>query len=421
LEEPPPVSVRRNSRKTAEPFAEIANTEPIPWCERGLYLPGRPSFILDPLWHAGAYYVQEASSMLLNTALRQFAGTPRRVLDLCAAPGGKTTLLADFLADDALLIANETIRSRVPMLQENVTRWGWPNVAVTNEDPENFAPLAGFFDVVVIDAPCSGEGMFRKDPKAIAEWSAENAAMCAARQKRILTAALPLIRPGGLLLYSTCTFNPDENDGAAAFVLAQGGFEVLTLQMPAAWGMTATEYGVSCYPHQCRGEGFYLTVLRRDGDNVAEIMRPAPANETPFDAAEWLTEPERFTFTTNKNAEIIALPKAIVADVEQVHFVLPRLRSGLRLGGFKGRDFVPAHELALSAAVADTIPRLPLSRLEAVRYLRKETPDVPADTPHGWTLATYENLPLGWAKVMPGRMNNYLPTEWRIRQAERER
>jgi 16S rRNA C967 or C1407 C5-methylase (RsmB/RsmF family)/NOL1/NOP2/fmu family ribosome biogenesis protein len=421
LSDAPPVSIRRNRRK---PGAAFPNAEPIPWCPSGAYLPERPTFILDPLWHGGAYYVQEASSMLLYAALRRFATEPRprRVLDLCAAPGGKTTLLADFLEDDALLIANEVIRSRVRILQENVTRWGWPNIVITNHDPAEFAPLAGFFDLVVVDAPCSGEGLFRKDPNAVGEWSEENAAHCAARQRRILETALPLVRPGGLLFYSTCTFNPDENDGAIADALADGGWEVLPFPAKPEWGMTTTEHGVACWPHRVRGEGFYLAVLRRAGNTLpsanAGVKSPAPLPAALSElAARWLAAPERFTLLAGTEpATIAVLPAVIAADAEMVRTVLPRSRPALMVGTMKGRELVPTHELALSVACSPELPAVELSRADALRYLKKETPELPPETAAGWNRMQYGGAALGWAKVIPGRMNNHLPTDWRIRQ-----
>jgi 16S rRNA C967 or C1407 C5-methylase (RsmB/RsmF family)/NOL1/NOP2/fmu family ribosome biogenesis protein len=414
----PPVSIRRNRRKPAEVFLDA---EPIPWCPSGAYLSERPAFILDPLWHGGAYYVQEPSSMLLDAALRQFATAlrPRRVLDLCAAPGGKTTLLADFLEDDSLLVSNEVIRSRVRILQENVTRWGWPNVVVTNHDPADFTPLAGFFDIVVVDAPCSGEGLFRKDPNAVGEWSEENAALCAARQRRILDSALPLVRPGGLLFYSTCTFNSAENDDTIADALAQGGWEVLPFSTPPEWGMTATEHGVACWPHRVRGEGFYLSVLRREGKSFPSPSLPVARGTVPQGelAMRWLAEPERFTLVTGSApATIAAVPETIAPDMVTVRGALPRSAPVLTVGPIKGRDLVPAHELALSVACAPEIPSVELTRADALRFLKKETLELPSDTPGGWNRMQYAGVAIGWAKVMPGRMNNHLPTDWRIRQ-----
>ena len=216
LATPPPVSIRLNPRK---PAVDIVGLTPVPWCAEGFYLPSRPVFTLDPLFQAGAYYVQEASSMLLAEAIRQTVGkrkpyagqAPLKALDLCAAPGGKSTLLASALPPHSVLVCNEVIRSRVPVLRENIDKWGYANVVVSHHDPDDFAPLAGFFDLVMIDAPCSGEGLFRKDPKAMNEWSPEHVMLCAARQGRILAASAPLVAEDGWLIYSTCTYNDAEN------------------------------------------------------------------------------------------------------------------------------------------------------------------------------------------------------------------
>lgn len=359
--------------------------------------------------------------MLLDFALRQFATEihPRRVLDLCAAPGGKTTLLADFLEDDALLVANEVIRSRFRILQENVTRWGWPNIIVTNHDPADFTPLAGFFDVVVVDAPCSGEGLFRKDPNAVGEWSEENAALCAARQQRILDAVLPLIRPGGLLFYSTCTFNSDENDGTITSVLANGGWEVLPLAIPSVWGVMATEHGIACWPHRVCGEGFYLSILRRKGKATLSSPLAVSSSSIPQSelAALWLADPERFTLVAGSApATVAAVPATNTSDAATVRAALPRSFPLLTVGTIKGRVIVPAHELALSVACSTEAPSVEMTRADALRFLKKETLDLPSDTPVGWNRMQHGGVAIGWAKVMPGRMNNHLPTDWRIRQ-----
>lgn len=425
LHQPAPVSVRQNSRKPSSlPFETRAN---IPWCAEGWYLESRPTFILDPLWHAGTYYVQEASSMLLDFALRQTTplNQPLTVLDICAAPGGKATLLINRLNENSLLIANEVIRTRVAPLTENLVRWGFPNVVITNHDPETFAQtLRGYFDVVVVDAPCSGEGLFRKDPEAIREWSEENGERCAARQKRILTAAQELVRPDGLLFYSTCTLNPAENEANIHWLLAQGGWEIVPLTLPNEWGLRLAEVGYQCLPHRCVGEGFYLCVLRRTAGTAGELASPSslsgvfPISNLDKTIAQYLAEPENWMILEQRG-KIAAVPISVAGRVRDICTVLPRSQPILRLGEYKGRDFVPAHELALSLARHADIPAIVLDRDSALRYLRKDPFDLPQDSPSsspGWCLATYRGQSLGWLKVLPGRFNNYLPNEWRIRR-----
>ena len=205
-----PVSIRLNPMK---PFAFRFGERAVPWCGSGFYLQGRPTFTFDPLFHAGCYYVQEASSMFVEQALRRYVGKePVVMLDLCAAPGGKSTHLRSLLPEDSLLVANEVIRNRSQILAENLTKWGHPDVVVSNSDPSDFARLEEFFDVILTDVPCSGEGMFRKDPVAVSEWSPENVEICWQRQRRIISDIWPCLKPGGILIYSTCTYNTKENE-----------------------------------------------------------------------------------------------------------------------------------------------------------------------------------------------------------------
>lgn len=422
LSEPQPISIRWNPRKVVADTED--STERIPWCKEGRYLAERPIFTLDPLFHGGAYYVQEASSMLLQHVLEHVGreDRPLRVLDLCAAPGGKATLLASWLRDSDLLVANEAIRSRLPALRENLTRWGWPNVIVANHDPDEMARvLPGFFDVVVVDAPCSGEGLFRKDPDAVREWSVGNAALCAARQHRILEAATTLVSDGGLLVYSTCTYNPAENDENLRALAESKEWEVLPLTVPAEWGTGVTEYGLQCWPHRCKGEGFYIAVLRRAGEFrevVTSFVKLPGTSLGPLEtetATTFLRETEQFHLYQDRTGGVKAVPESVSAATFQILNVLPRALALLTVGNFKGKELVPAHELALSVARNSDLPTVALSREEAIRYLRKDPFELPEGTPNGWTLATYSGLFLGWLKIMPGRFNNYLPTEARIR------
>ena len=252
---PPPVSIRLNPRKTANAFP---GTEEVPWCPNGRYLPQRPSFTADPLFHAGAYYVQEASGMAL-WQLKPFLQTINapRVLDACAAPGGKSTLLLDIMPEDGLLVSNEIIRSRVPVLAENLARWGCSNVVVSQNDPASFSGLPDYFDLIAVDAPCSGEGMFRKDPEARKEWSPAHVEFCAQRQRRILNDLWPALKPGGLLLYSTCTFNRKEDEDQVAWLCDTLGAKLIL--------------GPQKYmPHKVKGEGFFMAlVATQDGAAVS--------------------------------------------------------------------------------------------------------------------------------------------------------
>jgi 16S rRNA C967 or C1407 C5-methylase (RsmB/RsmF family)/NOL1/NOP2/fmu family ribosome biogenesis protein len=423
-----PVSIRLNPHK---PGFDTTGLEPVPWCYEGFYLPERPVFTLDPLFQAGAYYVQEASSMLLAEAMRQTVGQrklyagapPLRALDLCAAPGGKSTLMASVLPSDGLLVCNEVIRSRVPVLRENVEKWGYANVAVTNHDPDDFAPLAGFFDLVMVDAPCSGEGLFRKDPKAVDEWSPEHVQLCSARQKRILSAVAPLVAHRGWLIYSTCTYNDAENLDNVRF-LTQNGFENVPLNVPEQ-GVTVREtegcVGYQCFPHRVRGEGFFISVFRKKSGEAEPVSRARgfrsakPVHHKQLNALQtYLREPGKFSYWQKPNDEIVAVPLVLEKSLVLLDSALKNKGFGITMGTFKGTDFLPDHALALSTELSANVPGLDLSHDDALRYLKKENLSL-TDVPKGWLLARYEGLSLGWMKGLGNRVNNYLPKDWRIR------
>lgn len=425
LQQAAPVSIRHNSAKVAASSFE----DPILWCNEGQYLQNRPVFTLDPLFHAGAYYVQEASSMLIGHALAQVADLtqPLRVLDLCAAPGGKTTLLASLLHPDSLLLANEVIKSRVSILKENIQKWGLPQVHVSNHDPQSLGGLDDFFDIIVIDAPCSGEGLFRKDPAAINEWSPDSVQMCAGRQKRILSAALPLLKSGGILVYCTCTYNDTENQENAQFVIETGEFEELKITLPTEWGVWAKTYGYQCYPHRVKGEGFFFSVFqkkepvfdpeakyfaKKGRDYRFRSFKALLPRETT-EVKRWLARPDDFHFFIKPNDEIIAVLDSQLEDLKIIDNILFAKGLGLEMGVFKGKDFIPSHALALSVELAEELPRIELSESEALQFLKKE--NFPLEAPKGWLLATYQGLGLGWMKSLGNRFNNYLPKDWRIR------
>ena len=420
-----PVSIRLNPAKPTG-LLNINKLVPVLWCAEGFYLPQRPVFTLDPLFWAGAYYVQEASSMLLVEAMRQIVkpNYAPKVLDLCAAPGGKSTLLASALPSNSLLVCNEVIRTRVPILRENLEKWGFPNVAITNHDPEDFQKLSSFFDIVLVDAPCSGEGLFRKDPDAVQHWSPDAVAMCSARQKRILSQAAPLVDDGGWLIYSTCTYNDHENCENVKF-LTENGFRNYPLMIPAEWGIVEVEtegtVGYQCYPHRVRGEGFFMSVFRKTGFTTKNSLnarhfktinpeRPKQAAQ----AATWLANPADFSIWNKPNGDVMALPKSLEKNMLILDNALHNKGFGLELGQFKGSDFVPSHALALSTAISRDLPGIDFLEDDALRYLKKENL-ILAEPAKGWLLARYDGLNLGWMKAVGNRVNNYLPNQWRVR------
>ncbi len=427
LSSPPPVSIRLHPVK-ADPQSAIPNPQsaiPIPWHPLGYYLSERPAFTFDPYWHAGAYYVQEASSMFLYEALRQAADLPLRpkILDLCAAPGGKSTLLTAFIGSEGLLVSNEFVRARVGILRENLERWGVPNVAVTHTDAAAFSRLAGWFDVVAVDAPCSGEGLFRKDPDAMQEWSPKAVEHCALRQREILQEAVQALAPGGVLLYSTCTYNRQENEDNVRWLCKEYALAPISLEIPAAWGIESNEWGFRFFPHKLAGEGFFISVLRKPAGAPARCPKPAgfqflqavPKNQLPA-LTSWLSDGDSWRFYRTPREEIVALPAAVADDFLTLDPVCKAKWFGVPLGAFKGKDFVPDHALALSLARSKALPMADLDREQALQFLRKEHFDLPAGVPSGWVLAGFGGLVLGWIKAMPNRMNNYLPMERRIRK-----
>lgn len=410
LNEEAPTSVRLNPTKHLETLHLHTDGE-VPWASSAYYLKERPVFTLDPLFHAGTYYVQEASSMYLEQHIRSFAPTDARVLDLCAAPGGKSTHLSSLLSPQSLLVANEVIRSRSFILSENLTKWGNSNTIVTNNDPKEIGRLTAFFDVLVTDVPCSGEGMFRKDHDAMNEWSPQNVRLCAERQRRIMADVWDALKPGGLLIYSTCTYNREENEENIDWICEELGASLLT--EPRRF-----------MPHRSRGEGFFIAALRKTGESRSEKAakptrergRRSQTKPIPPALAGWLTDAESFS-VFEQNGRFVAIPSIHLEAYKQIKEKLSVWSAGVELGEQKGKDLIPAHALALSNALnGNAFPRWEVGREEALRYLRKETlQDIPAELPRGYVLITYERHPLGFIKNIGNRANNLYPSEWRIR------
>ena len=425
-----PVSVRPNRTKTDKPVVG----EPVPWASSvGVYLENRPTFTFDPLFHAGCYYVQEASSMFVERVLREYVQEPVVMLDLCAAPGGKSTLCRSVLPEGSLLVANEVMRNRSQILAENLTKWGHPEVVVTNNDPVDFTELTHLFDVILTDVPCSGEGMFRKDQVAVDEWSVENVDICWKRQRRILTDIWPTLKPGGLLIYSTCTFNHEEDEDNVAWIAKELGAEVLEVPVDESWGITGNLVGTSYpvyrfLPHRTKGEGFFLAVLRKHEGEVETIgLRPekkkkgkeakgkVPQLVVPKEVKTWLEGAADFNYAV-KETSVVAFPKAHETAYALLQQYLKVIHAGVTLGEMKGKDLIPHHSLAMSTALAEDIfPQAELTYEQAIAYLRKEGLVLDASVPRGYVLVTYQQVPLGFVKNIGNRANNLYPQEWRIR------
>ena len=415
LEKDPQVSIRLNRRKLDATVLE----DRVPWCENGRYLAERPSFTLDPLLHAGCYYVQEASSMFVEQVFRQFVDSESPVvLDLCAAPGGKSTHLASLLDGRGWLVSNEVMRGRVGVLQENLTKWGAPNVTVTNSDPADFTDLSGLFDVILVDAPCSGEGMFRKDEQAVAEWSPENVRFCAERQRRILADVFPALAEDGILIYSTCTFNKEEDEENVKWIAEELGAEILEVQLDDSWQVSTIGAGYHFYPHKTRGEGFFLAALRKTSEaslsrrkkkNDAKNVLPPQAKSL----VDWLKEPVKLM---TRNDVVYAVLSDYAELTAQLADYLRIVQSGVEVATVKGKDLIPSQNLAFSWLLKEGLfPSVELSWEDAVAYLHKDNILLDSTAPKGILMLTYRGVALGWAKNLGNRCNNLYPSEWRIR------
>ena len=427
FEEPASVSVRLN------PFKKIPvpDGEPVRWSPYGYVLPERPVFTLDPCFHAGAYYVQDSSSMFVGDVFRQLLkeyelpeDRPLRVLDLCAAPGGKTTDLAaslrEIMGDRFILVANEVMKQRAGILAGNVALWGDPNVVVTSDDPKAFASFPGYFDIILADVPCSGEGMFRKDEEACSQWSEDNVALCEGRQRRIIADVWPALADNGLLIYSTCTFNRYENDGNVRWISESLGAEpVFRTPQSMYEGVIATELGFSLVPGFVKGEGQYCSAVRKSGADVLKELRKS-RNRPSREKADLVPGQLKKLFTVDvtfrqKGDTIIAVPAALVQDIMSLVTGLNVIAAGCAAGSFKGKDFIPDADLALSLIMDDNaFPRVPVDRTVALAFLHRDTIRV-EDAPKGIVLICHEGLPLGFVKNLENRCNNLYPQSRRIR------
>ena len=399
----------------------------VPWSSNGWYLKERPSFTIDPLFHAGAYYVQEASSMFVEQALRQTVdlSAPIKILDLCAAPGGKSTLIQSLITADSLLVSNEVIKTRAGILTENITKWGAANTIVTNNDPKDFQRLENYFDAMLVDAPCSGSGLFRKDPLAIEEWSENNVQLCSQRQQRIIADILPALKPGGVLIYSTCSYSTDEDEVIADWLINDCHLSSVNLQLNTEWNIVETisplhqAKGYRFYPDQLRGEGFFIAVFRKTvaaaqdhNDKIPKSRsEKLPAKEIDI-LRPYLQNPDAFFYIKQKE-EILAVPLHLQQELAIIQSALYIKKAGIKLGTIIRDELIPDHELALSTILHQQITAVELELADALQYLRKQEIKIDA-VKKGWSLVTYRHLPMGWVKILPNRVNNYYPKEWRI-------
>jgi 16S rRNA C967 or C1407 C5-methylase (RsmB/RsmF family)/NOL1/NOP2/fmu family ribosome biogenesis protein len=414
-------SIRINQQKFTNQFdAE----QKVPWATDAFYLHKRPFFAHDPLWHAGAYYVQEASSMFLQHALRQNidAVAPLKVLDLCAAPGGKSTLVADVLNEDSLLICNEVIGARVNILAENISKWGRANTWVSQSDAKQFGECKNYFDVIIIDAPCSGSGLFRKDENAIAEWSEGNVQLCAQRQERILHDVLPALKPNGILIYMTCSYSIAENESIVDKLLQDLPLQSVRVNTEKKWQIVETQsdiqqgFGYRFFPHLLQGEGFFLACFKKNEQDVNDFQLPMKNYRSiKIEEGNIADFMDKTNFTiVSENDNYLILPNNAMQDYLFLQKHIKLVRKGTLLGQMIKKQLVPQHDMALS--VHNMYPqKVALDLTQAQQFLCKENLDLPICA-KGWVLVQYQNSNIGWIKNLGNRFNNYYPTNWRIKK-----
>ncbi len=417
-------SIRINPNKSNWNESLLNIESSIPWCNSGRYLTERPSFTFDPLFHAGAYYVQEASSMFLWQILEQVIGenTQKKVLDLCAAPGGKSTLLGSYFTD-GLLVSNEVIKQRAAVLVENITKWGSNNVIVTNNDPKDFKKLSNFFDVIVIDAPCSGSGLFRKDKKAIDEWSEDNVNLCSQRQQRIIADTIDCLNDEGLLIYSTCSYSKQENEDVLDWIKETFDLESIQINLVDEWGIVETQsdshnpFGYRFYPDKVKGEGFFIAAFKKISQSettikLKETILAKPLkNELEIVSNFLKLNDDSYLF--KQNEFIRFFPKEYQQELQIIASHLYIKKAGVELGVVKGKDLIPSHELAMSFIDMKHLPYFDLNKEQSLQYLGKKEVNIDINS-KGWALVKFEGVVLGWIKALQNRINNYYPIEWRI-------
>lgn len=402
-------------------FSELIK-EDVPWCHYGKYLSERPSFILDPVWHGGGYYVQEASSMFLWHILNQINltdGPSVRILDLCAAPAGKTTILATKYKE-ALIVSNETIKNRVPVLLENCNRWGSENIVVTSNDAADFSRIDGYFDIILADVPCSGSGLFRKQPDAIGLWSENSVMLCCQRQERILSDALPALKIGGILVYSTCSYSREENENIVDWLIKDHQLEPVRIGTENEWNIVETKsekegWGYRFFPDKLKGEGFFIAVLKKTAGATFQKLNSKKQVKTiarPDGLSPWLKD-EKPLYFLQQNEKILAIPQSIKNELTFLQQNLYLKKAGIEAGTSKGREFIPEHALALSRLLREDVPALELDLPNAINYLKKKEISF-ANPVKGWRLVRFNGINIGWAKGLDTRINNYYPTSWRI-------
>lgn len=425
LREAPATGVRLNPRKPGGKPDWLAGGERVPWCDDAFYLAERPDFTLTPSLHAGAFYVQDPSSTVHELIVSRLVGTsPLRVLDLCAAPGGKSTAAAASLPEGSLLVSNEVMPDRARILAENMLKWGFPGQFVTQASAEAIGGSGALFDIIILDAPCSGEGMMRKEPRAVTQWTPSLVTSCARLQRQIAADIMPALRPGGYLIYSTCTFSREENEENVRWLTETYGFESVDMWLDAlgvAKGFNPELHTYRFMPHLTRGEGLFVAVLRLPEDGatprrVREKPRRREKQKLPA-LPQWLERQEEYT-PVAVGDKVMMLPSAHFDVYERLTEAGVRfLHAGVGLCTLKGREAVPQHSLALSTALrGDAFPDIPLGDADALSYLRRDLPSLSEGSPTGYVTVSWRGHRLGFLKNLGTRANSLYPPAWRVRK-----
>jgi len=401
----------------------------VPWCADSYYLSERPAFTFDPFFHAGLYYVQEASGLFLAHAIKQIADVSKnlRVLDLCAAPGGKSTLIQSIISAGSLLVSNEVIKTRVPVLSQNMIKWGNANGIVSNNDPEHFKRLPGFFDIILIDAPCSGSGLFRKNPEASGEWNADLVHLCQLRQQRIVADAWNSLKEDGYLIYSTCSYSKEENEDVLDSIFQKFPCESVPLYPDLNWNIIETisrqhrAHGYRFYPYNVSGEGFFISVIQKKeapasfGAVRSKHSFPKIARRIEQQITPWLNEKSLSFILIGET--IHAISENLLNDLETLQNNLYLKKAGIRVGKSGEKELIPDHELALANFLKKDSECIDISKTDALHFLRGEAFERNIEG-RGWRVVSYQNQRLGWIKLLEKRFNNYYPKSWRIRKQE---
>jgi 16S rRNA C967 or C1407 C5-methylase (RsmB/RsmF family)/NOL1/NOP2/fmu family ribosome biogenesis protein len=419
-----PTSIRVNPFKKGS--LKFTLDHPVPWNDKGFYLNERPNFTYDVLFQAGCYYVQEAGSMFIEHALKSCIDFNETLLafDVCASPGGKSTLVNSLLNKDSALVANEIIKPRADVLAQNLSKWGTSNVVVTNNDPTTYSEMENVFDLILVDAPCSGSGLFRKQHDAIDEWSLDNVNLCSQRQKRILSDVIGSLKPGGTLLYSTCSYSSAENEHIADWLISE--FELTTVQIPIEknWGIVETQsdrhhaFGYRFYPDKTKTEGFFCSVFKKPG--AAESHHQQKKNKyeafTPIKPKEkelfnnWISNLDEHIIVQFKDDYLLVNQTVLNFINRFTHLYLKK--AGTNLGSLIKNEVIPHHDLALSIHKSNQIQTIDCGQEQAIQYLKKELQNIEGNK--GWNLVSYQGFGIGWIKHLGNRLNNYLPGEFRI-------